>query len=96
VQHLLRYLNDFLTAGPANTEICQQNLTNMLSLCHKINVPVKREKVEGPTTHLTFLGIVLDTVAMTAGISDDRKSSLLASLQEFISHPKCTKRDYSP
>ena len=93
VQHLLHYLDDFLTAGPANTEICQQNLTNMLSLCHKINVPVKGEKVEGPTTRLTFLGIVLDTVAMTASISGDRKCSLLASLQEFISRPKCTKRE---
>ena len=93
MQHLLHYLDDFLTAGPANTEICQQNLTNMLSLCHKINVPVKGEKVEGPTTRLTFLGIVLDTVAMTASISGDRKCSLLASLQEFISRPKCTKRE---
>jgi len=74
VQHLLHYLGDFLTAGPANAEICQQNLTNMLSICHKINVPVKGEKVEGPTTHLMFLGIVLDTVAVTASISDDRKS----------------------
>jgi len=41
VQHILYYLDDFLTVGPANTEICQQNLTNMLSLYHKINVPVK-------------------------------------------------------
>ena len=32
VQHLLHYLDDFLTAGPVNSAICSQNLNAMLSL----------------------------------------------------------------
>ena len=38
----------------------------MLSLCARIGGPIKTEKVEGPTTRLKFLGIVLDTVTMEA------------------------------
>ena len=57
VQHLLHYLDDFLIVVPANFTICSQNLNAMLTLCEKINSPVKSSKIEGPFTYLTFLGI---------------------------------------
>jgi len=57
IPHILHYLDDFVTAGPANSNICATNLHTMLIFCEKINVPIKLSKVEGPTTHLTFLGI---------------------------------------
>ena len=66
VRHLLHYLDDFFTAGPPNSNECHQNLSHMLSLCNRIGAPTKTEKVEGPTTRLTFLGIVLDTITMEA------------------------------
>ena len=52
----------------------------MLSLCDRIGAPIKTENVEGPTTHLTFLGIVLDTVTMEASITTEHKSSLLTAI----------------
>ena len=52
----------------------------MRSLCQAIGAPIKEEKVEGPTTRLTFLGIVLDTVSMEASISVERKTSLLTAV----------------
>ena len=52
----------------------------MLSLCNRIGAPIKTEKVEGPTTRLTFLGIVLNTITMEASISSERKSSLLTAI----------------
>ena len=92
VQHLLHYLDDFLTAGPGNSAICSQNLNAMLSLCEKINSPVKSSKIEGPSTSLTFLGIHLDTVTMEASITAERKKSLLQELRYLHSRHKCTKR----
>ena len=83
IHHLLHYLDDFLTAGPANSNTCQQNLSYMLSLCNKIGAPIKAEKVEGPATRLTFLGIVLDTVTMEASISSERKTALLTAIHSF-------------
>ena len=92
VQHLLHYLDDFLTAGPANSIICSQNLNAMLTLCEKINSPVKSSKIEGPSTSLTFLGIHLDTVIMEASITSERKESILQELRYLHSRHKCTKR----
>ena len=45
VQHLLRYLDDFLTVGPADSPVCYHNLNAMLSLCQNINAPVKTSKI---------------------------------------------------
>ena len=92
VQLILHYLDDFLTAGPPRSLVCQHNLESMLSLCRQINAPVKDEKVVPPTTKLTFLGIVIDTEKMTASISDERKSLMLEELQSFSTRKKCTKR----
>ena len=64
----------------------------MLSLCQKINAPVKLTKVEGPSTNITFLGIVINTVTMTASISSERKQELLSALQSMIERRKCTKQ----
>ena len=64
----------------------------MLSLCQKINAPVKPSKIEGPTTRLIFLGILINTSIMTASITEERKQDLISSLQSMLQHSKCTKR----
>ena len=92
VCHLLHYLDDFFTAGAPDSSECQNNLEAMLSLCQKINGPVKLTKVEGPSTNITFLGIVINTVTMTASISSERKQELLSALQSMIERRKCTKQ----
>ena len=65
-------------------------LSQMLSLCNRIGAPIKTEKVKGPTTRLTFLGIVLDTITMEASITTERKSTLLTAIYSFCIK-KCTK-----
>ena len=51
VQHLLHYLDDFLTAGAADSPVCYHNLNAMLSLCQNINAPVKTFKMEPLQLH---------------------------------------------
>jgi len=91
VRHVLHYLDDFFTAGSPDSTECSDNLQAMLSLCEHINAPVKTSKIEGPSTRLTFLGIVIDTGNMTAGISQERKQDLLSSLKSLRKRNKCTK-----
>ena len=65
----------------------------MLQLYHRMNAPIKLEKVVTPTTQITFLGIVIDTIPMTASISDECKLAILIELQSFTEpeKPKRTK-----
>ena len=92
LSYLLHYLDDFFTARAPDTSECQNNLEAMLSVCQKINAPVKLTKVEGPSTSITFLGIVINTITMIASISSERKQELLSALQSMIERYKCTKQ----
>ena len=65
----------------------------MLQLCEQIQATIKPSKIEGPSTSITFLGIHLDTVAMVASITQERKDSLLAELNQLYWQRQCTKRE---
>jgi len=61
---------------------------------HKISlwVPLAVEKVEGPSTSLTFLGIVLDTVRMEAWLPIDKLHLIRHQVRTWLSKRKATKR----
>ena len=66
------YLDDFLKLGSPSTAICQANLSSIQSICQLLGVPLAIEKVEGPSTQLSFLGITLDTIHMEAQLPSDK------------------------
>ena len=72
IDYLLHYLNDIFTAGPADSNTCEENLHAILALCAKLNVAIKPSQVEGPTTSLTFLDIHLNTTSMEASITSKK------------------------
>ena len=92
IQHLIHYLDDFFTAGPAGSPVCFQNMAKMNEVCKSVNAPTKVEKEEGPSTSLTFLGILLDTTSMQASITVERKTELLKAIEDLRGKRTCTKR----
>jgi len=69
---LLHYLDDFLIVGPPASDICQQQLNTVKQVCDMLGVPLALEKVEGPSTSLSFLGITLDTINMEARLPPEK------------------------
>ena len=43
-----------------------------MQLCNDLGVPLALEKVEGPSTTISFLGILLDTVRMDIRLPEDK------------------------
>ena len=83
VRFLLHYLDDFLTAGaPASSE-CQRNLHVIEAPASLLGIPLAAEKVEGPTSRLTFLGIELDTTSFTARLPNDKLVALRQLLAQW-------------
>ena len=83
---LLHYLDDFLTMGRAGSAECARNLQLLvhMELCRELGVPLKWQKVEGPSTTLTFLGIVLDTVKMEMRLSEQRMEELKKLIDKWL------------
>ena len=62
---MLHLLDDFLTISGSH-EQCSRELFLFLELCSFLGIPMAPEKTMGPSTVLSFAGIVLDTVRSEA------------------------------
>ena len=93
VKHISHYLDDFFLAGPSSSDICKKNMQITKSLFDRLGVPLAPEKIVGPTTVLTYLGIVIDTELMELRLPDDKLQSLLVLLNNWQIKRKCTKRE---
>ena len=58
---VFHYLDYFLLVGSPSSNQCEEHLKILLKTFDRLNIPVAMEKLEGPTTVLTFLGIEMDT-----------------------------------
>ncbi|XP_077775069.1 uncharacterized protein LOC144325502 [Podarcis muralis] len=86
------YLDDFLVASASNTGDCVVLLQAFASLTEELGVPLAAEKTEGPSTQLTYLGILLDTVAQTSSLPADKIITLRRVIEELVPLRKVTLR----
>ena len=89
----LHYLDDFLTLGPPQSEVCHHNLATLKLLCHRLGVPLALEKLEGPLTSLPFLGIIIDLNHMEARLPDNKLVRIQGLLGTRLDKKKATKRE---
>jgi hypothetical protein len=84
---VIHYVDDFLfVLSPIGGKIVADALLRAaLDLCAKLGVPMADEKVEGPTTCLTFLGIQLDTNTLEARLPKDRIDQIHSLIVEWKS-----------
>ncbi len=92
ISQVFHYVDDFITLGASATE-CSRNNTIMHEVCSMLGLPAEPEKDEGPATSLTFLGIVIDTVAMELRLPQEKLSRMLAELAGWRGRKACKKRD---
>ena len=57
---VIHYLDDFLLAGPAGQPTCSESAETMLRVCERLGIPVALDKLKGPATTITFLGITIN------------------------------------
>ncbi len=89
---MLHYLDDFLVISPSERG-CERALAKALLGCQALGVPTARHKTEGPSTTMTFLGIELDTVAMTLRLPREKVCRLRREIDCWSRRRCCTKRE---
>ena len=90
--YLIHYLDDFLTMGPPSSPTCQHNLDLLKQTCEDLGVPLAMEKLEGPTTSLTFLGVVLDTAKSEIRLPEDKFLRIRQEVSSWLGKRRATKR----
>ena len=89
----IHYLDDFLLVGPAGQQQCATSVQSTLSACGNLGIPVAFDKLEGPATQLTFLGITLDSTTQQLSLPLDKQEDILHSIQGWRGRHKATKRE---
>ena len=91
VDFLCHYLlDDFLTLGHPASLVCYNNLQACIQLCSKLSLPLHPDKLEGPSTCLSILGIKLDSVRPQARLPIDKKESIITLLECWSGKRFCT------
>ena len=92
-QNIFHYLDDFLVLGPPGSDECLQYLTILERVCAQLGVPLAPDKKDGPTAVITFLGIIIDTLAGELRLPADKLERLLTVVTAWGSKRCCTKRE---
>ena len=92
LQDLIHYLDDYLGVCPPSRCVAELYLWILLAVFRYLNIPVAAEKIGGPATTLTFLGMDLDTDLLELRLSPDKQHELLAATRDLLHSRRCTKR----
>ena len=81
----LHYLDDFLLVGIPITKQAAYFLALVLDTLRMLGIQVASHKTEGPSTSLTFLGILMDTHTFELCIPAEKLARLQALIQSWTS-----------
>ena len=90
---LIHYLDEFLLAGPPGQPTCSESTETMLIVCERLGIPVALDKLEGPATTITFLGITIDTTLQQLQLPPDKLQEMNLLIKSWLRKHKTTKRD---
>ena len=93
VSDLVHYLDDFITAGPPNTDRCARNLSTALNCCTALGLPLHPDKCQGPATTLIVLGIELDSVNQTARLPQEKLLKLRNLIDSWSERRWCRREE---
>ena len=88
----ISYLDDFLIIE-SDKQRCEEAHNTLLNLLQDLGFVVNFDKVVAPTTRLTFLGVVIDSVSRELSLPLDKLQELHSLLQIWHNKKKATKRE---
>ena len=93
VQEIFHYLDDLLVVGTPGSPQCANDLATLLRWTEELGLPIASEKVEGPTTRLTFLGIEVDTEALILRLPAEKLEGLKVLISSWLRRRWCFKSE---
>jgi hypothetical protein len=89
---IVAYIDDFLVVVGKSYEDCNRALHCLLQLVRQLGFYVSYDKVVGPTQHITFLGLEINTKDCTLSLGADKLSKLEHQLRQFAARKRASLR----
>ena len=87
---VIHYLDDFC-GGNLSMQEAEVFLKCILALFDTLGVPVAPEKIEGPSTTIKFLGLLVDTINMEVRLPADKVLDLKSLIRQFTAKKRGLK-----
>ena len=89
----IHYLDDFLFFAGPQSSVAGTTLQLALRVCRQLGIPVASHKIEGPSTSVTFLGILIDTARMELRLPEGKLLRLQALVRSWVRRKSSTRRE---
>jgi hypothetical protein len=89
---IIHYLDDFFLCH-SSYDKCLKDRDILIQTFSDLNIPLARDKLVGPSTVITFLGIEINSINKTIRLPPDKFSELLEKVKLWKAKKKCTKRE---
>ena len=83
-------LDDFIFAGPKDSNLCEKSLQYFLYLCNDVNIPIKASKTINPTTLFEAHGYEIDTSLLQIRMPQDKILKAKNMILYLLSSEKVT------
>ena len=93
ISHLLHYLDDFLFFGQPGTDEGAMVRSIALDTLQYLGIPVAPNKSEGPSTCLSFLGVLLDTVKFELRLPQDKLCRLKLLVRVWSGRSSASRKE---
>ena len=88
---VVAYQDDFLIIGDTYKE-CLQGWVQAMNIIVQLGFEINYDKLEPPSTCITFLGIELNSKIMTLSLPSSKLDSIITELQSWTPRSRATKR----
>ena len=89
--NVVAYLDDFFI-HESTLERCSLAINELICLLRELGFSINYNKVEGPATKITFLGIVIDSVSFTLELPKGKLDEFYVMLTQFASRKRASLR----
>lgn len=95
IENLHLYVDDFWwhTSGPDKQARAVNSMSEFVSWCARLGIPLNPEKIVGPTKLLEILGIYICTATMTVYLSKKKVAKLKNLLRKWKSKRSATEKE---
>ena len=87
---VVHYSDDFLLITKKDLPLARAHLRTLLQAFAYLDIPIAEDKLVGPVTHLTFLGIHIDTTDFTISIPEDKVAAIMSDMPKWGRRRTCT------
>ena len=79
--------------GSSNYDECTSSLTVIRQACAELGIPLADHKTESPVTRITFMDIMIDTMAGQLSLPLEKLAHLQSLLIDWGDQKSCSKKD---